>query len=703
MIKEIVEFMDLEGGKFRDIILDNRSLAKGLHIIVDKDTFDIKEFAYNDGSEEFSKFITKYDLKKREYYCDYLDSNKNFDSSPAKGKNQIHSASPYAIFFRYKNDVTILQRLLEIRKRLSVTGYFEKIKLLTKNNDILEHLYLIEKAVKEKLSSKYFIKKIDKVSLKRLKNNDYIKIYFDYKMEYIESFYNEYSPEMLFNKKGLFEDTDSYTTKKKYLCPVLNNKFYLGASSFLNTFADKKPFYLHLTRDKIYGGYTALYSGKVIQQLLLFEELLKLKIKVDKYEKSLFPNPFPIFISPKDAIDNDGNRVYFELLKDIDQPISYQEIIKEVFKKISNNNEEINELNFYLIFWGNTKDGLKFYDIDYIDGFEYKLKNFKIVNIFDISNFQSETIDNIFSLERKFFAKFFYSIVEKNEGEKYFLLHNNYFAEKINVSKGEEIPSMVATKFYQYNKSIFDYIYKSKREIINSYMFDDICISVIKEQIKLNDNWDETYKIKEKLSLYISLYKNFHKGEDLATEIINLRKKMGELFENDEIHLQNDKEFAYVSGQLIWYILKQNESETKTHSLLDIFISKNRVDDFKLVITQQIQKYSHKFKFFNTHGWFDKLTSEVLAYEPEQKTIKNLVPLIMVGYFDKNFIYKSFDKGSNTKEIKEKILAEVGNLKGAIAGLVIASIPPHNRDAIFDMVNKIYSNIEKILGEYDEK
>jgi hypothetical protein len=97
VIKEIVEFMDLEGGKFRDIILENRSLAKGLHIIIDKDTFEIKEFAYNDGSDEFLSFVKRYDLKKREYYCGLLnnDTQKAFDS-----EKQIHSNSPYAIFFK---------------------------------------------------------------------------------------------------------------------------------------------------------------------------------------------------------------------------------------------------------------------------------------------------------------------------------------------------------------------------------------------------------------------------------------------------------------------------------------------------------------------------------------------------------------------------------------------------------------------------
>jgi len=609
MIKEIVEFMDLEGGKFRDIILENRAIAKGLHIIIDKDSFEIKEFAYNDGSDEFNSFVNKYDLKKREYYCNYLDSNKNFDTSPMKGKNQIHSASPYAIFFRYKNDITLLERLLEIKKRVSLTGYFEKITSLTEDKEILKHLNLIEKIIKSKLSSKYFIKSIEKKSLLKIKSNDYIKIYFDYDLAYIENFYNEYSPEMSFNAKGLFEDKNSYSTTKKYNCPVSNEITNLGTSSFLNTYADKKPFYLHKTRDKTYGGYTALYTGKVVQRLSLFEELLKLKIKVDKYEKRLFPNPLPIFISNKDAIDNDGNKLYFDLLKEINEPIGYQEIIKKAYEKIAGNNDEIR-----IFYCGN--------------------------------------IDTIFNMEWGYFSKFFYTLNGDNENT--YMLQNNYFTEKINVPQSETIPAMVATKFYQYNKAIFDYIYKGKLEVINGYMFDDICISIIREQIKLNDDWDKTYKIEEKLALYLSLHKNFHKGEDLATQIIELNKRMEQLIENEDTHLINDGEFAFASGQLIWFILYQNQSSSKTHSLLDIFISKNRIDDFKIVITQNIQKYSHAFKFFNNKNWFDKLASEVLAYELEQKTIKSLIPLIMAGYFSKNIILSKIGKKSEENKKQDE-------------------------------------------------
>jgi len=63
-----------------------------------------------------------------------------------------------------------------------------------------------------------------------------------------------------------------------------------------------------------------------------------------------------------------------------------------------------------------------------------------------------------------------------------------------------------------------------------------------------------------------------------------------------------------------------------------------------MVMAQHIQKYSHAFKFFQNKSWFDKLVGEVMAYEPEQQTIKNLIPLIMAGYFSKNSISEKISK-----------------------------------------------------------
>jgi CRISPR-associated protein Csh1 len=657
MIKEIVEFMDLEnnGENFLKIILENRAIAKGIHIIVDKDTFEIKEFCFNDSSDEFKNFAKKYELKEREYYCGLVnnDTQKAFDN-----EKQIHSNSPYAVFFKLLVETekhkfkTANERFNFFEDFKNRTNYFERV-----HNTFFERnlVYYQNKTLLIELFNKSFYEKDTELFqiINSLKKDEYIKIYIDENISAIRDYYESYAKNMIFAKKEvkslIFEKdkkgrekeklVKDYTTYESYVCPIYNNKEKLGISAFLSDFSDKKPFLLHKTRDNK-KDFPSLYSGKVIQNLSFFEEVLKLKIKIDKYDKNMFPSPFPIFISNKDAIDNDGNRMYFELLKE-NQPIGYQNIIESVYQKLSGSNE-INDFNFYLIFWSNTKDGIKFYDMDYVDAFRYKLDDFSIENIFEIENFHIGAIENIFELEWKIFAKFLYTL--KGENENTYFLKNNYFAEKINVSKGEVLPSMVTTKFYQYNKAIFDLVYKGKLESFNGFMFDDLCISIIREQIKLNDDWDKTYKIKEKLALYISLHKNFNKGENLATTIKDLRQKIEVLLENDEMHLESDKEFAFACGQLIWYILSKSKSESKTHSLLDIFISKNKAEDFKMVMAQHIQKYSHAFKFFQNKSWFDKLVSEVMAYEPEQQTIKALIPLIMAGYFSKNSISEKISK-----------------------------------------------------------
>lgn len=649
--------MDLEnnGENFLKIILENRTIAKGVHIIVDKNTFEIKDFCFNDSSDEFNSFVKKYDLKDREYYCGLVnnDTQKAFDK-----EKQIHSNSPYAIFFKLLVETekhkfrTANERFNFFEDFKKRTNYFERIHDTFFKNNLVYHqnkTLLIEffnKSCYEKNTKLFQI-------IKSLKKDEYINVYIDENISAIRDYYKSYSKDMIFAKKEvkslIFEkdkkgnekekSVKGYTTYESYECPIYNNKDKLGISAFLSDFSDKKPFLLHKTRDNK-KDFPSLYSGKVVQNLSLFEELLKLK---------KLPNPLPIFISSKDAVDNEGNKIYFTLLKSEAEQISYTQIIKQAFEKMAWNSNEINDLNFYLIFWNNSKDGLRFYDVDYIDGFKHKLENYKIENIFELENFQSGTIDTIFDLEWKVFAKFIYAL--RGENENTYLLRNNYFAEKINVSKGEEVSSIVSTKFYQYNKAVFDLVYKGNFESFSGFMFDDLCITIIKEQIKLNDDWDKTYKIKEKLALYISLYKNFNKGEDLATQIIDIQEAMKKLFENEDIHLKSNKEFAFASGQLIWFILSKSKSESKTHSLLDIFISKNSAIEFQKTIATHIQKYGHAFKFFE-RDWFGKLSSEVLGYDPEQQNIKELIPMIMAGYFSKNLLSEKITKAQ--KSVQEK-------------------------------------------------
>lgn len=661
MIKEIVDFMDIDnnGENFLNIILQNKNIDKGLYIVLESGSFKIKDFAYNDGSEKFIKFLEDYEINKREYYCGLInkDTQKAFDN-----EKQIHSNSPYAIFFKllfetskhkFKNTN---ERFIFFKSFMDRTNYFDKVQNTFFDNNI--HYYKNKDKLKNVFTVQFYTQKPELLKIiNSLKKNEYVKIFIYESMDLIKKYYNLYSKEMIFAKKevlSVFIDnkgkeniTKGYTSIDKHNCPIYKEKEKLGLSSFLNSFGDKKIFLNHFTRPNKYKGFASLYSSRVVQNLSLFEELLKLKILDGEKEKVLFPNPLPIFISNKDAIDNEGNRVYFDLLSN-KKAIGYRKIIEEAYKKFPSNND----MNFYLIYW-NTKDRT-FYDIDYIENFSYKLENYKIENIFDIKNFTSKTIDNLFDLEYLLFGKFFYTIDNKSSNERHTLLENNYFTEKIDITKSETLPDIVSVKLYQYNKAIFDFIYKSKLESISSFMFDDICIPIIREQIKLNDeklndDWTKTYNIKEKLSIYFSLYKNFNKGEDLATQIIDLTQKVEKLILDENIHLESDEEFAFASGQLIWYILSKNKSENKTHSLLEVFISKAKIDTFKMTISQNIEKYLYAFKFFEK-DWFGKLTSEILAYKPEKTDMKKMVPLIMAGYFSENIIEKNIKAKQNKGE-----------------------------------------------------
>ncbi|RKY56239.1 MAG: hypothetical protein DRP96_11475, partial [Candidatus Neomarinimicrobiota bacterium] len=52
-------------------------------------------------------------------------------------------------------------------------------------------------------------------------------------------------------------------------------------------------------------------------------------------------------------------------------------------------------------------------------------------------------------------------------------------------------------------------------------------------------------------------------------------------------------------------------------------------------------QYKHAISFYK--GRFEKLMSEVLAYEPE-RNLKSLLPMILAGYFAESVIYQKHEK-----------------------------------------------------------
>src|SRR5690606_5009327 len=491
----------------------------------------------------------------------------------------------------------------EIKKRFEI--YFTKTISLVKDDENEKQRI---KNIKD-FCEKNLLGLLDKdENYKNLNPTDYVKIFFDYDINDYRESYEKYLSINVFNKEDQGKE--------------------FGQAIFLNGAPNKKPFIIPKTAYYI----TNLKVSKTIAiQLEKFRRLL-----TNKPRK--LPNPLPIFID-KDEINNE----VVKLFNRDKEPLKFHEIIKNIF----NNYSEDTLSNYYLIHWVNTKDGLLVNDIDYVSRFIYRLENFKINNIMGLKKNHEELeqdidVDNIFYLEQIFDKKLFYKI-HRNTEYRYGSLINNYFSDDLTPPKGYEIRPIIKTNLIRYRKSIYDYIYKSKTDAINGQMFYEIIISSLIDDIKTDLKFNHTKYIQEKLNNLFSLNKNFDKqnknfgGIDMASKIPEYQENMRKLFKEDDYHIQTDEEFAFAAGQLIYYILTKSQTSNKTHALLEPYITKNEPLLFKQTITRGIEQYKHAFDFGSKR--FEKLTSEILGYTCS-KGIKEMIPVILAGYFSKSLIFE---------------------------------------------------------------
>ena len=180
--------------------------------------------------------------------------------------------------------------------------------------------------------------------------------------------------------------------------------------------------------------------------------------------------------------------------------------------------------------------------------------------------------------------------------------------------------------------------------------------TVILDEIKHDEQHNRSFSIKEKLNIWFSLYEYFDslksKGEQntMANQVIQLQEKMGEISGQTDSHLENDAEFAFAAGQIIYYLLSQSETGNKTHALLEPFLQKTDDDQFKLAIARTLDRYKHNISFHARR--FNKLAAEVLGYSTDEN-IKNLMPMILAGYFSDNVIFWKPEEANAEAEVTE--------------------------------------------------
>ena len=434
-------------------------------------------------------------------------------------------------------------------------------------------------------------------------------IYLFYKTPTLEDYkepYQNYLAAKVFNK-------DVYN-KQKPSTEVIH-----GISDSVSFFNDKKPFLKHPSAPLLYNYRV---TGKEATRLWQFFNLQRNK---------QIPNPMPIFIDEKELTEK-----AVKLFNDEKGKLGYVELIK----KLVNPPHEEDLSNYYLIFFDVRAKKSKVIDIDFVSNFRYEMNDMKIVEVISLNgHLEAKTkVQNIFDFEYKIINTIFNNqLMPKASWRRYF-----------DEMEAHRMSANTYNQLMKYRKSIYDYVFKSRRQAITKTMFDDIMLKGILDDIRLDDNGSNDYLIKAKLNIWFSLFEYFdytqfnkflnkksmvNKTEELMNRILTIASNQNE-------HLKNDDEFAFAAGQVINYLLNKSEAGNRTHALLEPFLQKTDAALLKREIARCFDMYKHAIKFYARKYEFDKIMSEVMGYEPDEMNIKNLLPSTLAGYFAKSTFAK---------------------------------------------------------------
>lgn len=630
MLQEIINYTRHLKENSPQIFEQNIEPSKGLHIFIELDeegnTINFPgekgvNWDYYDG-KEMSPFLNEIIKLEQEGIRIGTRMDKVLDTAKVENskKFQIFSCSPFVLNFKKQSYKLIASRLNSFFDNAINTciGYNDNAEILK------QKILAFKNAVRERL------KQLDIYTKNKSNADDIIEnhSFFDeMKDDFFISFYcknvdfSEYRlAHLTYLKQNLF-NKNNYNSDKE-----ITDTTY-GLSSFFNGLNSKKIFLEHKT-SSLYKGIAGRIQAKDTVFLNDFSLLLRRKV---------FPQPLPIFIDKNEFTNSD------EILKIFkeDGSLTYSQILKIIFKS----NKNIVLQNYYLFFF-NYKNELE--DFDFVSKFQYSLKENdsypEIINLFEIKENkelkQNRLIKNIFQFEADIVKTIFNNALVKINTDKN-EYRVNYFGEMKPeyVSGGEPVFQIIL----KYRKAFYDYIYKSKTQALNCYMWDEIMWNSILGDLQ-NTNFDKKYYIeqgiKEKLNIWFSLYNYFTNNKnriDMASKIPELLEKMKVVANSDNEHFETTEEFAFGAGQVIYYLLNQSKATERTHALLEPFIQKVKAEQLQNSIAQAINMYKHELSF--GQGRFERLSREVLAFDTNDN-LKDKQRFLLAGYFATPAIYE---------------------------------------------------------------
>lgn len=645
MLKEIINFTNNLSEDFKNEGVKPR---EGLHIVLqvlEKDGefhIDMENYQYEIYSKkmkEETEFIQKCKFLSQNAWC--IDTNKCFDL-PTKA---IHSCSPYMVAFKREHleggekfKENQRKNKDQLTERFGI--YFEKANALfekeedVSSNQVFEYFFSTKKfetilksisqknevdlrainerieVEKERLKNeknkedkeviKLKISDLEQSALlyKNLDDSEYYLFYLDKSVEEFKTVHAKYLGEKLFN-------TEKYNTLPD------EQGLIFGTSNFLNGFNSNMPFLMHQTAS---FDITGRISNAEAKTLFDFQQILA---------RGILPKPLPFFIYKEELQEK-----VIDLFKESGNKMGFVEIVENLWE-----NYKKDFKNYYFLYWQNTKDGIVFQDFDFVSQFEYEF-DAEIYNYFGLlekgSKGKDEKITHYPKINTVF--EFEKSVLKLLLQNKYLKL--DYFSDL----KHDEYDSKSNTfqAYAKYRKAVYDFIYKSKRESIDTRIFSDMVFSHIKDDIK-NDNG---YSIKEKLNIWFSLYEKFdlHNSKQntitMASKLKDYQDFVSKLAAGQaDLDKADDTHFAFAAGQVIEYVIQKSRSDNKSYQLLEPYLQQSKCTEFKKALANDIARYKHAI---NDNEWrFKNVCAFVQTWDTD-KNMKELLPEILAGVFAKN-------------------------------------------------------------------
>ncbi len=612
MLQEINNFMNTLSPELKQAGLKPK---EGLHVLLKvqekdgvlfMDEKSVEQVCLTRKATEFDEpFLQRCAELAQVSWC--VNTNKCFDL-PAKG---IHSCSPYCVALK--------------RESLEGGGKYSKDKI--KIYDRVEAYFtnavafVVEEEEKERISVfRNFINSREKLNalfgyfqadFEEVKDKEYIILYLDEAIEKYRQVNEWYLSDKLFN-------TNEFNVK-------VGNEIY-GTSDFLNGFPTKKPFLSHQSAVFDIAG---RITGEMARNLHSFQEIML---------RNILPRPLPLFVY-REELQTEELSIFSKYLSE-GKKIGYQEIIRELYGR---HKEDIGDY-YLLYYYGNTVC-----DFDFVSQFRYELKQgdkkyWEIKDYFQVET--GKKIFHVFELEDKVLRVIFNNslITQTKAGD----IQRKYFDELDSKYCKSENNYLLVLK---YRKAFYDYIYKSRIQAVTRQMFDDILLSGVLEDIRLDEmkenQHSQRWSVLNKMNIWFSLTENF----DVPSKITNtMASKLEEqrafmvALSEGKAALENDEQYAFAVGQVIYYLLHKSKTADKSYKRLEPFLQQVHASELNKAVARLFDMYKHE----NFSGYFRHPFASVMAYQTKAN-MREYLPMMLAGIFSDNQLFAK-DKSEDTDE-----------------------------------------------------